>query len=300
MNHSQRKTGPILSEPFSSDVLHSILGSPTDTVVQALNEAFDDAKVANITQSAKNMLKKFFNNDFIIDYQAKFGAIRSRLRKLLALKMIGTSDYAVYNTPNGRFAFRLADHNANGDNFRQDNAKINISVYVAFREFNIPESDVQYKEYKILPEVYNENKQKVIESIIKAVSDTLNGSDFILDDSIAKLQEHPKINIKNYSKNTMTYNEKKSLYENIMRDVAKTVKSRITCLDESESKSFEPYTRRLNTLNELGDDISMLSKMVLMGVIDCVLSYEESGSANDEIHLKEIGNVAKAIKNWVK
>jgi len=53
MNHLQRKTGPILSESFSSDVLHSILGSPTDTVVQALNEAFDDAKVANISQSAK-------------------------------------------------------------------------------------------------------------------------------------------------------------------------------------------------------------------------------------------------------
>ena len=74
------------------------------------------------------------------------------------MTMSGATDYSVYNTPNGRFAFRLADHNANGDNFRQDNAKINISVYVAFREFNVPESDVQYKEYKILPEVYNENK----------------------------------------------------------------------------------------------------------------------------------------------
>lgn len=68
MNHLQRKTGPILSESFSSDVLHSILGSPTDTVVQALNEAFDDAKVANITQSAKNILKKFYSHDYIIDY----------------------------------------------------------------------------------------------------------------------------------------------------------------------------------------------------------------------------------------
>ena len=91
----------------------------------------------------------------------------------------------------------------------------------------------------------------------------------------------------------MKYNEKRSLYESIMKDVAKTVKSRITRLDESDS--FGPYTRRLQTLYELGDDISMLSKQILMGVIDCVLSYEESDSAEDRIRLKEIGNVAKKL-----
>ena len=59
MNHSQQRTGPAVSEFFSSDVLHLILGSPTDTI-QALDEAvFGDAKVANISQSAKNMLKIF-------------------------------------------------------------------------------------------------------------------------------------------------------------------------------------------------------------------------------------------------
>lgn len=91
----------------------------------------------------------------------------------------------------------------------------------------------------------------------------------------------------------MTNTEKRSLYESIMKDVAKTVKSRITRLDESDS--FEPYTRRLQTLYKLGDDISMLSKFILMGVIDCVLDYEESGSAEDAKHLKEIGNVAKKL-----
>ena len=67
MNHYQRKIGLNLSEFFSSDVLHPILSCPTDTL-QALDEAFDDAKVANITQSAKNMLKKFYSHDYIIDY----------------------------------------------------------------------------------------------------------------------------------------------------------------------------------------------------------------------------------------
>jgi len=58
MNHYQRKTGQILSESFSSDVLHPILSSPTDTL-QALEEAvFDVAKVAKITRSTKNNIKK--------------------------------------------------------------------------------------------------------------------------------------------------------------------------------------------------------------------------------------------------
>lgn len=43
-NHSQRKSGPALSETFSSDVTHSIWGSPTDTH-PALNEP--DTKVQN-------------------------------------------------------------------------------------------------------------------------------------------------------------------------------------------------------------------------------------------------------------
>ena len=91
----------------------------------------------------------------------------------------------------------------------------------------------------------------------------------------------------------MTNTEKRSLYESIMNDVAKTVKSRITRLDESDS--FAPYTRRLQTLCELGDDISMLSKHTLMSVIDRVLSYEESGSGIE--HIKKIGQAA-ANPNW--
>ena len=57
-NHLQRNFGPSLSENFSSDVIHSILSSPTDTL-QALNESDLSAKIRNTTQSAKNKLKKF-------------------------------------------------------------------------------------------------------------------------------------------------------------------------------------------------------------------------------------------------
>lgn len=64
-NHSQRKSGPALSEIFSSDVSHSVWDSPTDTP-PALNETF--TKVENISQSAKNNIQKFVNNDIRVDF----------------------------------------------------------------------------------------------------------------------------------------------------------------------------------------------------------------------------------------
>ena len=66
MDYYHRTYGQILSDTFSSNVLHSILSSPTDTL-QALNEALDDAKIQNNTQSTKNKLKKFYNGDFKIN-----------------------------------------------------------------------------------------------------------------------------------------------------------------------------------------------------------------------------------------
>ena len=67
MNHCQRTYGPILSDTFSSDVLHSHLSSPTDTL-QTLNEAaqLDDAKIRNNTQSTKNKIKKFGNDKGLV------------------------------------------------------------------------------------------------------------------------------------------------------------------------------------------------------------------------------------------
>jgi len=147
-NHLQRNFGSSLSENFSGDVIHSILSNPTDTL-QALDESDLSTKIRNTTQSAKNKLKKFFNGDFLINYNGTFAQIRQGLRKLLSLNLEGRSDYAVYDTPNGKMAFRLTDHNANGNNFIQDDAEINISVYVAFNEYNYVDTDVHYKEYKI-------------------------------------------------------------------------------------------------------------------------------------------------------
>ena len=87
----------------------------------------------------------------------------------------------------------------------------------------------------------------------------------------------------------MTNTEKRSLYESIMKDVAKTVKSRITRLDESESN---PFTRRIQELLDREDEISGFSKATLMSVIDCVMSYENSGSEEKKRCVRKIGDIA--------
>lgn len=127
-NRYHRKTGPDYSESFSNDVTHSILVSPTDTW-QALNESA--AKLANPEQRAKNNILKFLNGDFDIKYNVEFPTLRQQLRKLFSFRLVEKSDYVKYHLNDGRIvAFRFANHNAFGDNFEQDNADLNISVYV--------------------------------------------------------------------------------------------------------------------------------------------------------------------------
>ena len=108
-NHLQRNFGSSQSENFSGDVIHSILSNPTDTL-QALNESYLSVKIRNTTQSDKNKLKNTSTEFFFFFYNGTFAQIRQDLRKLLSLNLEGRSDYAVYDTPNGKMAFRLTDH----------------------------------------------------------------------------------------------------------------------------------------------------------------------------------------------
>ena len=190
MDYYHRTYGQILSDTFSSNVLHSILSSPTDTL-QALNEAIDDAKIQNITQSTKNKLRKFYNGDFKINYNAPFQNIRRDLRKLFTMGMEGATDYAIYDIPNGRMAFRLADHNANGNNFEQDEADVNISVYVEIRKFDVPESSIPFTEWKISEEIFNNNREGVVRAIVDGVANALNGEEFSLPDEFAERRDYP-------------------------------------------------------------------------------------------------------------
>ena len=191
MNHLHRTYGPNLSDIFSGDVLHSILSSPTDTL-QALNEAVnDDAKIRNNTQSTKNKLRKFRHKDYEINYNGTYTQTRNELRRLFSIEKIGATVYVVYDIPKGRMALRLADHNANGNNFEQDNANSNISVYVAFREFDVPESQIPFREYKIPVETFNTRRKEVVDAIINAVDSALKGDEFNIPEDLADRQDYP-------------------------------------------------------------------------------------------------------------
>ena len=186
-NRLRKKSAPSYSEIPSGDVHPSILGSATDTA-QTSKDA--DANIANVTKGAKNNIRKFLNNDFPINYSGGFRTVVVGLRQLLKLRYKGGSNYAKYQTPNGIFSFRLSDHNANGNNF--ENSEINISVYVAYHEYDVPESEVKYTEYKITPQLFENNPQSVVSAIVNGISKALNGESFSLDDSIATGDSFPK------------------------------------------------------------------------------------------------------------
>ena len=234
-NHSHRIYGPSLSDIFSSDVLHSILSSPTDTL-QALNEAIDATKVRNKTESTKTKIKNFLNGDFKINFNGSFEALKRDLRKLFSMNRFGGTDYAVYEIPTGRMAFRLADHNANGNKFEQDETEVNISVFVAFKEYNVPESKIPFTEFKIKPEIFESKRENVIRAIIIAVQNALNGDDFDIPEEFADRVDYPLNNSEINTQNDKTENSNliynmaknsKRLYENIMNDVSKSVRRKM-------------------------------------------------------------------------
>ena len=267
MNHSQRTYGPALSDIFSSDVLHSILSSPTDTL-QALNEAVDDTKIKNVTQSTKTKIQKFYNGDFVVRYNGTFAQIRSDLRKLFSMDREGATDYAVYDIPNGRMAFRLADHNANGNNFEKDNADSNISVYVAIKEYPVPESEIPFTEYKIAEETFNNNREVAIRAIVDAVASALSGKGFSIPESIAERHDYPinesKTN-KNMKKNIIKLNESQ-----LRKVIAESVKK---VLNEDYSK-----TKTQELAETIGKKIDEITNLVQLVFANALLADYGKGS----------------------
>lgn len=85
----------------------------------------------------------------------------------------GGSNYAVFNTPKGKMAFRLATHNAKGSNFKRDNADINISVYIAKDKYKQPDSLIAFDEYRISVKDFEENKDDFVASLVESVDSAL-------------------------------------------------------------------------------------------------------------------------------
>lgn len=273
MNHSQRKYEPALSDIFSSDVLHSILSSPTDTL-QALNEAVDNTNVKNVTQSTKVKLQKFYNNDFVVRFNGSFADVRSDLRKLFSMDREGATDYVIYDVPNGRMAFRLADHNANGNNFEQDSANTNISVYVAIREFDVPSSKTSYTEFKITEETFNKNRELTIRAIIDAVRNALNGQEFNIPESIAQRKDYP---ITESKINSNMKQNKKTITEVQLRDIVAESVKRV--LNENV---YSPYPSYPNSLDDYPNN-----------------EYSTNAQTLDR-SIKALAEEVSLLRNWIK
>jgi len=173
-------SGPSNSDSPSDNVNSSITSSPTDTLRASKNPG---AKIINNLIPIHAKIRKFKNNDYYIDYSKGWHGVLVDLRKLLQLDYAGGSNYANYETPKGLLCLRLADHNANGNNFHPE--RTNISVYVALIEYPHIPSKVEYTEYRIEPNTYKADPKMVVSSIVYAVEDALKGNVFDLDFTIA-------------------------------------------------------------------------------------------------------------------
>ena len=180
-NRPQVGSGPSNSDSPSDNANSSITSSPTDTLRTSKNP---DAKIIKNLTPILSKIRKFKNNDFVLNYSKGWNGVLVGLRKLLQLNYEGGSNYANYETPKGILSLRLSDHNANGNNFNTDH--INISVYVALIEYQHVETRVKYIEYRITKETYNKYPKKVVYEIVTAVERALSGEAFELNNDIAE------------------------------------------------------------------------------------------------------------------
>ena len=162
-------TDQFSADAFSGSLVQSAHHSPTAT----LSVSSDLTKLDNKTQKIKKNIRKFKNGDAHIETNGCIKTTLNDLRKFFGMDYAGNSNYAVFNISNGTMAFRLSTHNANGENFAQDNAAMNVSVYIARNEYEQPESSVPFDEYQISEEDFNNNKEDFVKSLIESVDDAL-------------------------------------------------------------------------------------------------------------------------------
>ena len=174
-------SGPTYSDSPSDNVNSSITSSPTDTLRTSKNSV---AKLIKNPLPILSNLQKFKNGDFHIDCSKGWNGVLRGLRKLLQLQYRGNSNYASYYTSAGVLSLRLSGHNANGNNF--NSSHINISVFVALFEYEHIPTNIQYTEFKIKEETFNNDPQRIVLEIVAAVERALNGEDFIMSEEVAE------------------------------------------------------------------------------------------------------------------
>ena len=268
-------SGPTYSDSPSDNVNSSITSSPTDTLRASKNSG---AKIIKNLIPILAKIRKFKNNDFFIDYTKGWNGVLIGLRKMLQLQYVGNSNYADYKTPNGVFSFRISGHNANGNNFEQEN--INISVYVALFKYEHIPSNVKYKEFEITPETYDSNPAKVVYEIVNAVEQTLSGGTFTMSKDIA--EEHP------YDPETEFENDYKVIAK-LTNPYSEQQKEKLANNFEKASVDYEyvsdeskPENERIKRLCKYGIDGEVVKRKNIVSYI-----IEFGGENEDDIYLLE-------------
>ena len=182
MKRKGKKNTPVKGDPAQSHDKEAsgsfnqfAEGTPKSTIHRQTEGA---AKVNQITQSAKNNIKNLLNGNKKVNTNTLNSTFQS-LRKILSLKYAGRSSYAVYDTPKGRVAFRLSDHNAFGDNFKRDNADRNVSVYIERDRYDAPKSDVEFREYRCPLEAFEKDKAATVDALLQGVDNLLKTGEFV-------------------------------------------------------------------------------------------------------------------------
>ena len=172
-------------KPTSGSVLLSAKGDSSSNP-NVPSEA--GAKIINNTHTAKSNIKKFSNNDFIINTSTLSETFRG-LGKLLKLETKGGSRYTILQTDGGHtVAIRLSDHAANGNNFARDNAEGNLSIVIERRRFEAKDSEIEFTEATIPLERFESRPDDVIKAIVSGVSDVLADKPFTLDSTLGVVE----------------------------------------------------------------------------------------------------------------
>lgn len=154
------------------------------------------AKLNNDTQSAKNKIKKYNNGDFEVDYTSLDKTFES-LGSLLSMRSNGGSRYALLGTDGGStVAIRLSDHRANGRNFGRNGADENLSIVIERRQYDTPQSEIEFTEAVIPLGVFKERPEAVVAAIVGGVESVLSDGEFTLPSDIGHVTRNGGNNIK--------------------------------------------------------------------------------------------------------
>lgn len=162
--------------------------------------------VPNDGKKVKAQIQKFNNHDFQIDTtnERPVGAIIKSMCKALGLRQKGSynSHYGIFETPDGKVAFRLSGHTAEGDNFRQNGTLKNTSVVIQMYDLQHGESNVPYEEFVYPKDVFNANREKVVAAIMNGVGKMIDTGKFVDSTGLARYTENKGANFRRWFGNS--------------------------------------------------------------------------------------------------